>query len=117
MDAMTLNPSASLLRMKGEQAEKMNRDISRMNSLRGGRKVSEQQIDETAKEFEAVFISQMLEHMFAGVKTNEMFGGGEGEEMYKSLLVDEYGKLMARAGGIGLADHVKQEMLTLQEVE
>ncbi len=72
-------------------------------------------IDKTAQEFEAQFIAQMLENMFSTVETNPVLGGGEGEEMYRSLMVDEYGKLLARSGGIGVADHVKREMLRLQE--
>lgn len=73
-------------------------------------------IEEAAKEFESVFISQMLSHMFSGVEVDPLFGGGHAEEMYRSLLVDEYGKVISQAGGIGLADHVKQELLSLQEV-
>lgn len=73
-------------------------------------------IEEVAQDFEAVFLGQMLEHMFSGIKTNEEFGGGEGEEMFRSLLVDEYGKAMSRAGGIGVAGYVKDQMLKLQEV-
>jgi Rod binding domain-containing protein len=46
-----------------------------------------------------------------------MFGGGKGEEMYRSLLVEEYGKTIAKAGGVGIADQVKAEMLKLQEVK
>lgn len=68
-----------------------------------------------AKEFEAMFLSQMFGHVFDGLKTDGPFGGGHGEKMYRSLLVDEYGKTMARAGGIGIADKVMQEMLRNQE--
>lgn len=75
------------------------------------------QVDEVAQEYEAVFLSQMLQHMFAGVETNELFGGGEAEDVYRSMMIDEYGKLIAKTGGIGVADHVKREMLKLQEVE
>lgn len=85
-------------------------------SLRGMPKVSEEQIAAKAEEFEAVFLSQMLSHMFAGIETNEMFGGGEGEDMYKSMMIDEYSKIIARTGGIGVADHVKAEMIRLQEM-
>lgn len=74
-------------------------------------------IDAAAQDFEAVFISQMLEHMFDGVQTNEIFGGGEAEDIYRSMMIDEYGKIMSKAGGIGLADHVKRQLLTLQEME
>jgi peptidoglycan hydrolase FlgJ len=72
-------------------------------------------IKEAAQEFEAVFISQMLEHMFAGVETNELFGGGEAEDIYRSMMVDEYGKLMAKSGGVGVADHVTRQLLQEQE--
>jgi Rod binding domain-containing protein len=37
--------------------------------------------------------------------------------MWRSLMVDEYGKSMAKAGGIGLADSVMSEMLRLQEAQ
>ena len=72
-------------------------------------------IDHAAQEFEAVFISQMLTQMWAGIETNDMFGGGHAEDIYRSLLIDEYGKVIARQGGLGIADHVKAEMLALQE--
>ena len=33
------------------------------------------------------------------------------------MMVDEMGKAMAEAGGIGIADSVQQEILRLQEAE
>ena len=70
---------------------------------------------ESAVQFEAVFISQMLQHMFAGIKTDPMFGGGQAEDIYRSMLVEQFGMEMARSGGIGLADAVTRELMTLQE--
>ena len=71
---------------------------------------------ETAQDFEAVFLSQMLKPMFEGIETDGMFGGGQGEEMWRSLMVDEYGKSIAKQGGIGIADAVMRTMLEMQEV-
>ena len=73
------------------------------------------QARETAKEFEAVFLSQMLKPMFESVKLEEPFGGGMGEELWRSMQVDEYGKALANAGGIGIADAVFREMIKQQE--
>lgn len=73
------------------------------------------QLDQAAQEFEAVFISQMLAPMFEGIKSDEMFGGGQAEETWKGMLVEEYGKILARSGGIGISDAVKAEMISLQE--
>jgi len=67
-----------------------------------------------AQQFEGVLISQMLNSMFEGIKTDGMFGGGEGEEMFRSMMVDEYGKQMSKQGGLGLADHVTRELLKRQ---
>lgn len=83
---------------------------------RDGAKVRDDaKIRESAEDFESFFLSQMFNHMFASVKTDEMFGGGAGEDAWKSMLVDEYAKATVRAGGIGLADHVMQSMLQAQE--
>lgn len=92
--------------------------IADMQKARAAAKgLSAEKVDAAAQEFEAQFISQMLENMFSTVDTNPVLGGGEGEDAYKTLLVDEYGKLLARAGGIGVADHVKRELLRVQESE
>lgn len=76
-----------------------------------------EQLLQTAREFEASFLSQMLKPMFANLGAEEPFGGGMGEDMWRSLQVDEYGKAIAQNGGIGLADNVFREMLKLQEVK
>jgi len=72
-------------------------------------------IDKTAEDFEAVFLSQMLESMFKGIKTEGPFGGGHAEEMMRSFMLQEYGKVMAAGGGVGIADAVKRELLHAQE--
>lgn len=74
-----------------------------------------EEIRESAEDFESFFLSQMFNHMFASVKTNEQFGGGAGEDAWKSMLVDEYAKATARKGGVGIADHVMKAMLQAQE--
>lgn len=70
---------------------------------------------QTAQEFEAQFLAQMISYMFEGIETDGLFGGGSGEEMFRSLMFDEFGKTLARAGGIGLADSVQREILKYQE--
>jgi len=76
---------------------------------------AQKDIDATARDFEAVFISQMFEQMFAEVKTDGMGGGGSGERIFRSLMIQEIGRQMADQGGMGLADTVKRELIALQE--
>ena len=70
-----------------------------------------------AKEFEQVFLSQMLGQMFSGLKTDGPFGGGSGEEAFRGFLLDEYARQITASGGLGLADDVKRELLSLQEIK
>ncbi|MBT5079123.1 MAG: hypothetical protein HOK21_12825 [Rhodospirillaceae bacterium] len=69
----------------------------------------------TAQGFESFFISRMMDDMFAGIKTDGPTGGGQGETMFRALLNEEYGKIIADSGGVGIADAVYREMIKLQE--
>lgn len=72
-------------------------------------------VRETALAFEASFISALLQPVFAALPTDGPFGGGAGEETFRSFLVDAVAKQTVKAGGLGLADRVQAEMLKLQE--
>ena len=74
-------------------------------------------IEETAANFESFFLSRMMETMFDGISTNGLFGGGNAEKIYRSMLLDEYGKSMAQTGGIGIKDYVMTSILEMQEME
>ena len=74
-------------------------------------------IEQVAEDFEALFISEMMKPMFEGVKPDPLFGGGKGEEVFQGLLQQEYGKLMAQTGQLGIADVIKQELIRIQESE
>jgi Rod binding domain-containing protein len=49
------------------------------------------------------------------VDTEGLFGGGQSEKIFRSMMVDEYGKAIAQAGGVGIADAVQREILKMQE--
>ncbi len=74
-----------------------------------------QNAQKVANDFEAFFLSQTLEQMYAGIKTDGFFGGGDAEKIWRSFLFDEYGKQMVKAGGIGMAKEVMNYMLEIQE--
>ena len=85
-----------------------------MSSALSG-KVIPEKVQETAKQFEAVFARQMLEPMFESLGSDGMFGGGHAEGIYRSFLVEEIGQQIADRGAFGIADAVAREMLSIQE--
>ena len=70
-----------------------------------------------AEEMEGLFVSQMINHMFKGIKTDGLTGGGNGEAMFRDLLVQEYGNTISKSSGIGLADSIERQLLERQEVK
>jgi flagellar protein FlgJ len=73
------------------------------------------QAAKAAEDFEAVFINEFMGTMFEGIQTDGPFGGGPGESMFRSLMVEQYSKAIAKQGGFGLASTVKAELLHAQE--
>ena len=69
-----------------------------------------------AKEYESVFISQFLGSMFSGIKTDGITGGGQGEEMFRSMMTEQYAKGLTARGGFGLASKMQAELLKHQQV-
>lgn len=82
-----------------------------------GKQQSVKEMRKAAEQFEAFFLSQTMEQMHSGIATDGMFGGGHAEKVFRSMLFDEYGKLTAKTGGIGIADAVMRSMLQNQEVD
>ena len=72
---------------------------------------------DAGQKFEAQFLSTMFQHMFQGLDANGPFGGGAGEEMFRSVMTEALGKQVVKAGGIGLADTVQREILKLQGLQ
>ena len=101
--ALPVDPSLSLAAANTPQAP--------------GKSANAAQAKQTAQDFEAQFLSQMIEQMFTGVSTNGLFDGGNGEQMFRSMLFDQFGKVLAKAGGVGIADQVQREILKIQEVK
>jgi peptidoglycan hydrolase FlgJ len=73
-------------------------------------------IDKAANDFEGMFLTQMLQPMFETVPVDSEFGGGHGEEVMRSFLVQEYGKIVAKSGTINIAAAVKNEMIRAQNI-
>ena len=66
-----------------------------------------------AQEYESIFISHFLNSYTkeVGNEENQILGGGQGAQLYKSLLNDEYGKAIADQGGFGIADAIYSQLI------
>ena len=114
MNNMMLSPDTALSAM---QAGQVNSDKPSSLQAQAKAAAKDAELSRVAKDFEAVFLTEMLKPMFEGLEVDGMFGGGKGEEVFRGMILDEYGKILADKGGIGLADNIKAELLKLQEAQ
>lgn len=75
----------------------------------GGGAPASPEAERVAREFEAVFLSTVIEQM---LKTGQpdTFGGGHAEEMWRSVMARAYADQVAATGGIGLAGAVSESI-------
>lgn len=76
------------------------------------------EIKKVSENFEEMVMGFFFKLMFkdVGVGKDSSFGGGFGEEMYSSMLIDEYGKAVSQSGGLGIADMVQKQLLQNQSI-
>lgn len=118
MSSMTSSPLSGTGLTAAAEALDTARSRSRAASAYGQTATQGKSVDATrkaAQEFVSFFASQMIQPMFEGIKSDEMFGGGVGEDTWKSMMIDQYGKEIARQDGLGLTDQVMTAMLQAQE--
>jgi Rod binding domain-containing protein len=111
MNDLAISNTSNLSRQISAQnrAEQTGRQLNRLDHKKSSG------LKQAAKEFEAVFISQMLSHMWSGIKTDGPFSGGRGEQIFRDMMIDEYGKEIAKSGQLGLSDQIMAQLLQHQE--
>jgi len=68
-------------------------------------------IKKTSQDFEALFIGMMLKSMRSTVGKDSLTGGGHGEEVYRSMLDQEYAQEAARSGTLRLGSGLEEQLV------
>ena len=68
-----------------------------------------------ARSLEGVFLNTLTSEMFSSLKTDGAFGGGFGEQTWRSMQSEQLADAIARSGGIGLAADITRNLLDVQE--
>jgi Rod binding domain-containing protein len=68
-----------------------------------------------AEDLEGVFLNTLTKEMFASIKTDGAFGGGFGEETWRSMQSEQLADDIAKSGGVGLAAASTRSLLDLQQ--
>ena len=85
---------------------------SSVNTMKNQRFSEAEQVKlkEACRDFEALFIKQMLDTMRKTVSKTGMLDGGMAEDVFEDMLYDEYSKSMAASADFGIADMMFSEL-------
>jgi len=68
------------------------------------------QLKSVAMEFESLFAKQMLDSMRATLSPDDdLFYGGMAQDIFQDMLYEEYARMMAKTGSLGVADIIYKQ--------
>lgn len=67
-----------------------------------------------SKDFESIFLAQILNSMTEGLGQETGFDGGSAETQWRTLMNEYTARAISSSGGVGLADSVMREVLRAQ---
>ncbi len=111
MDPLMNSTSLSLTALPGSGQAQASK-LSGLQTQAGSH--DEKKLKQAAKDFEAIFVQQMLEAMDKTVdRENSILSGGSSEQYFRSMLNEEISKSMTNrlgGSGFGLADAIYRQM-------
>ena len=112
-----LERASAIIEAEKEASNKANSEVSADNSE--GEKEDQEakenkELMAAARQFESLFIQQMLQGMRDTVPESDLIDGGLAEEIYEGMLDQEYAEKMAESGNMGLADKIYEQFTSEQ---
>lgn len=99
------------------QAETVTQDRELAKAGNISEQASRAEIKKVADEFESLFLNLVLKSMRNTVQKSGFVDGGNAEDIYRSMLDDEYSKMMAEQRHTGIATQIEGFLLEAQGLE
>jgi flagellar protein FlgJ len=76
-----------------------------------GSERQQQALKNACRDFESLFVNYLLKQMRRTVPQDGLFGGGQAEKIYTSMMDSEVAKEISRQRGLGLAPMMYHQMM------
>ena len=88
--------------------------VDRNKLLDSGRKAASAEdraaLKKSAKDFESIFVGMMLKSMRNSIQKSGFMDGGNAEDIYRSMLDQEYSKMMSETDRVGLSATIERQL-------
>lgn len=106
MDVQITAAAATALENRPSSLREDRAEAAVRNAVAGG---GDAALRDVAQKFETAFLAEMLKHANLG-EMDTAFGGGYGEDAFRSFLIDEYAASLSASSNIGLAEKVYADL-------
>lgn len=96
------------------ESANLDKTMLEVRNIHNKQALNHEKIMQKSRELEGVFISKMIDPMFPSGKESNLFGGGAGSDIYRSMLIQQYGQVLADAGGVGLTNGIAKQITRQQ---
>jgi len=110
MNLTAVNPYRYREQAEANSLKRLSERLARPQEAGAELSAEQQKLLEACRDFEALFIEQMLNAMRKTVEKTGLVDGGMAEEIFEDMLYEEYAKKMARTAGFGLAETLYREL-------
>lgn len=93
------------------QITKLNEGLERKPVV----KSEDERLRQACKDFESVFVAQMLKGMRSTVQSSDLFGSQKEEAMFRDMLDDEIARAASEQKGMGIADMLYKQLSRAQK--
>ncbi len=110
MDINVTTPAPDASENMADKARLLQRTLSKDGGALTEKQ--RQQAKKVSQDFEALFVGMMMKSMRATVGKDTLTGGGHGDEVYRSMLDQEYANAAVKqGGGLGLAKIIEKDII------
>lgn len=110
MDMKITTAAPDISESTADKARLLQRASS--NAAAGLTEKQRQQAKKVSQDFEGLLVGMMMKSMRATVGKDKLTGGGHGDDVYRSMLDQEYANASVKQGrGLGLAKMIEKDII------
>ena len=94
----------------GQVQRMQNRMEQQKSRVESGNEMRNSRLEDACKDFQALFVKQMLDSMRKTVNKQGLLNGGRAEEIFEDMLYDKYAEKISENAGLGLDKMLYQQL-------
>ncbi|MEN6459813.1 MAG: rod-binding protein [Syntrophomonas sp.] len=103
--AASVDPSQYLQKTESDKTDNFAKALEDATKQK-----DKERLKESCQQLESVFLNQIMQAMRATISKSDLLGNDFSDDVFQSMLDEEYTKSMSKTGSLGLADIIYKQL-------